>query len=101
MLLLAPAGIAASSTGPSEVQRATTAQESIPVMAPRVEEPNWNVTSGVRYFVFNCADGFSGDGASLQDFFADCELLYVYTCLEQRPWSLMPVNPGCEDPRRR
>lgn len=95
MTLLMP-GAAAS---PLRVHT-SMAQGSIPVMQPPVEEPNWNVTSGVRHFVFDCADGYPGDEAGLEDFFADCELLYVYTCLDQTPWSPVPVKPGCEDPRR-
>ncbi|MDQ3653724.1 MAG: hypothetical protein M3457_01415, partial [Chloroflexota bacterium] len=58
------------------------------------------VTFGVRHFVFTCPNGYPGDGASLEDFFADCELLHVYFCLEPSPWSLIPVKPGCETPRR-
>lgn len=101
MTLLAPTGATASIAGEPHTERFVSAQGSIPVMEPPVEDPNWNVTSGVRHFVFACSDGYPGDGASLADFFADCELLHVYSCLEQSPWSLIPANPGCESPRRR
>ncbi len=100
MTLLTPAGVAASTAGTSDAQRSLAAQGTIPVMEPPVEDPNWNVTSGVRHFVFACPDGYPGGEASLAEFFADCELLHVYSCLEQSPWSLIPANPGCESPRR-
>lgn len=98
--LLTPAGVSASAADVSAAQRSVMAQGSIPVMEPPIEDPNWTVTSGMRHFVFACPDGYPGDGASLAEFFADCELLHVYFCLEQTPWNLIPAHPGCESPRR-
>lgn len=93
------------SAGPSATAEigapaAVAALQDIPVMEAPVEEPNWTVTSGPRHFVFDCADGYPGESASLADFEADCDLVTVYFCLEHSPWPLTSPKPGCDRPRQ-
>jgi hypothetical protein len=93
MLLLVPTGARASADGGSDAQRSPAAQATD-------GESRIDFGDGRRHVVFSCPDGYPSSSASLEELYADCELLYVYFCLDLPAWQPPFPHPGCDDPRR-
>lgn len=98
MLLVGPSGVQATTESPGG-PRAQPARDVVLAETLGMEEPRWEITAGARHFVFRCPAGYP-IGASLADYYADCELLYVYFCLDRSPWQPPLPQSGCDDRRR-